>query len=557
MQRYFLPELCSVEKPDRYVFFGFWEMKTNCNFVFLNKTMRIYFFIFLWLTTLFSHADGDSYYRFSATSEYAFRYNSQGISESDKYFIREIARINFLNLYTTSYTIEYVEELSLKPGSSGSTEIESTIRPTSVKGDITYKKFQLEDVLTPAYCNYHLNVFEGNSLVETIEYKNVKPGKKQTETLQLPLNTGSDFRLEISGIEFGYSETNKKTFSERISQINEYLAFVELSNWFTVKVSLINPDSKQRLLSTFLEIYDLERFCSNLNNQAWAIRKNIPESYEKTLKRNTKKLRADLRRLHTIFTGNLDTLTFDPGLKEYEYAAEMLINIQQAYLKAVEKTHYYYEPVYLRMATFFSHPENWKDLSEKIDRRFPAVPELATSNVLASCFYQAYVRTADRLISGENFNEALLMLRNAESLCEAESGLDCDLDIYHRLSRSTYGIYDSYLRIAHSAMESGKPDMAFQYLMQALKFQQDNSRFIIMQGDVDNALEELAWNYFSLGREYLNNENQAEAFHHLSRSKTIYKELGIETYLGVIEKKIADINFLQNEMIIPEQTESN
>ncbi len=249
-----------------------------------------------------------------------------------------------------------------------------------------------------------------------------------------------------------------------------------------------------------------------------------------------------MRRINTLFGRNTDTLAMTPSAADYHQAAQHLTNLQLDYFSAIKKTYYYFEPVYLKAAGFFESPDGWQKLSGAIDA---ALGKTLTGNSVSSLtpqlcntLYQTYLRTGDSLIAGQNYNEALLILRNAEVLCANLRGTDCSLALYNRLSQATYGIYDAYLRVARSAMEARNLDMAGRYLLRAMDFQLQNSSLIITAGDADKLFEDLAWQYFEQGRELSRNEDRDQALAAFISARDIYTRLGISTFDEALKYEI-------------------
>lgn len=478
----------------------------------------------------------------SVDSVFTFRYDADDPENINSYFVKEIARYNFLNLYNTQYTLSYSLKLSITKTPEGIYMIEPTIKRGKMSGDISYENFDLAEVLRPTAYDFSLWIGT-NSASQTFEFNNLDVGFNEP----LPLNNlnvdpdpfqNVDFK--ISDLSFHYKEVDKTTFQSRINSIHQFLGFYELLNFNLQKSINLDPENPDSLLSTFFKIYDLKRFNEILALDEITI--EIPDTYDQIYRENLRGLNSNLRRLETLFSQNADTLDIVVSNDDLHAAAQTIINLQYDYLSLMNTSNHLFELVFLKVTNFYSSPDDWA--IQEIDLRktlFGKVPvEIANQTIqhFGRMLYNQYITEADTLICNEKFVAAALMVGNATTLCNINPETDCEILTFNKTAQTKYGIFDAYLRVASSAMEKGILDYALKYLLLAKDFQSQNSNIILSSGPVEALMEKLAWKYFENARELCEAENYGEAFDRFASARELYDMIEINTYNDLIDKQM-------------------
>lgn len=503
------------------------------------KPRFIIFLIFLhW--SYFAKASSPLEVTLSENAVYAFRFGVANTPALNNYFVKEIARYNYLNLYKTEYTLDFELEVKISERAEGFYELETGITQRGMEGDIYYEKFDLSEVLTPSCFGFKIKVRDGDfekSLsiadLKTNQNNLVKIGNKKDLPFVNP-------EFEIGEIEFLYADTDKKRFEEKIITINDYLAFYDLLDFNLTKAAEINPDEKPNVLPAFFKIYDLKRFRKMMQENYPGL--NIPEEYDVHFRDNLKKIDIQVRRLETIFAQNTDTLSLSFSTNDLVIASDVIIKMQNNYLEALRKSNYLFEPVYLQITDFFCSAKDWMNLGDELHKMASenTAPEIFEGLLadLNSQLYQSYTTEAELQIANENYTVALLFLNNAETLCSIHPDTDCELFTFHKLSQSKYGIYDSYLSVANSASNANNPELAYKYLKLAKAFQQKNNNLILTSGVVDINLENLAWVLLNKGNNQLKEGTPEEALNSFVAAQEIYQLINVHTYDDLLEKQI-------------------
>ncbi len=467
---------------------------------------------------------------------YAFRFSTVAVPELNNYFIKEIARYNYLNLYKTQYTLYYELEVKLSGSPDGNYEAQSMLKRHKMEGDIFYEKFDLSDVLMPSGCRYELVGSDGAAVAE-INFDNRKGAE--------PINITHDVNLaapgfKISNIAFSYDDADRLAFEKRLTEIHRYLAYYELLDFNLEKAVRLQPDDADRLPEDFFRAYDIFRFQNAL--QQYQSQFEVPEIYNSHFIKNQKNLNAQVRRLHTMLEQTGGQVTEPFGQQALEAASQTAIGLQQQYLQKLKTTHYLYEPQYLATANFLATDvdlANMSDLfSQLLTDHLSETTQLSLNEAIDENLYRAYVSAAGTMMKNESYNEALLMLGNAQTLCNAHPDDDCELYLFHQLSKARYGIYDSYLKVAATARKADNPQMALKYLLLARDFQRNNSNLILSSGAVDRALDELAWYALQLAGERQQKQKDQQALDDYHCAQQIYQILGVDKYHDVIDRNI-------------------
>lgn len=474
---------------------------------------------------------------------YAFRFSNNPAPALNNYFIKEIARYNYLNLYKTQYTLYYELEVKLTGSPHGSYQAQSVLKRQKMEGDILYQHFDLSDVLMPSGCSFELVGSDG-AAVAVINFDNRKGAE--------PINITHDVNLavqgfKISNIAFSYDDADRLAFEKRIEEIHRYLAYYELLDFNLEKAARLQPEDADRLPEDFFRAYDIFRFQSAL--QQYQASLTVPDFYNDHFINNQKSLNAQVRRLHTLLEQTGGQVTAPFSQQALEVASKTVVGLQQEYLQKLKTTHYLYEPQYLATANFLATNADLMNMTgllrQLLTGHLSEATQLSLNKAIDETLYQAYVSVAETMMKNESYNEALLILGNAQTLCNAHPDDDCELFLFHQLSKARYGIYDSYLKVAATAGKSNNSQMALKYLLLARDFQQTNSNLILSSGAVDRALNQLAWQTLQLAGDRQQQQKNQQALYDYLCAQQIYQILGIDKYHDVIDRNIQKLSSQQ------------
>jgi hypothetical protein len=476
----------------------------------------------------------------SEKAVFVYRFNPATPGHLNSFFVKEIARYNYLNLYTTQYSLTYKLEVQVKETPEGNLLIEPAIAQRHLEGDIFYENFDLSDVLMPQAFGFDL-IISDNYNEKNHRFTNLKFNNSEPLFLSRDFTGAfSDVEFRISNITFNYDEKNKLRFNDRIKGINRFLAHFRLLEFNHDKSGHINPEDPEQLFPNFFRIYDLRRYLTMAEGLKTPF--GIPYEYENAFGENQRKLNAGLRRLETLFKQIADTLNTRITGADFRDAARAIIDLQQDYLTLMNSTNHLYEPVFLPVINFFKSPDDWKAVEAQL--RFSLLPNTGNAasdeflKKLGSSIYAQYLLEADTLIATQKFNEAAIMVAGASTFCQIYPDNNCDILTFNKTAQAAYGIFDSYLRVAKTAMENNKPDFALNYLRLALDFQQQNSHIIISTLLVGQAFEELGWSYLENAMALYDAGMMNEACEYYTSAREIYRMTHVETYNDLIEKHI-------------------
>ena len=130
------------------------------------------------------------------------------------------------------------------------------------------------------------------------------------------------------------------------------------------------------------------------------------------------------------------------------------------------------------------------------------------------------------------------MITGAKTLCEIYPDTDCEILTFNKEAQAKYGIYDSYLHVAKTAMNKNMPALARKYLDLAHKFQHLNKTLILSCNVVEQLLDELAWKFFENAKQFYDIGNYAEALEAYANALEIYDIIDVNTYNDLIEKQM-------------------
>jgi len=520
----------------------------------LKKTYFLFFPFLLFLAVASATEPGG--FSISNKSTCQFRFNPAVGSSLNNFFIKEIAKYNYLELYKTSYTLSFEHTINVEEISPGSYEFSSAMIFYELTGDIFYEGYNLSDVLLPSVLSFDLLVYDKDfRLLKIFNFKDLlvkNPDGEEIYSLETPGKSGLIFKITNTG--FKYSESDKAGFVGRILQINEFLGFLDLSARTTTKAIAINPDDEGTILSNYLKIFDLERFCKVAATTKFDTNLAIPAKDTLAYSQNLKNISTNLRRLKTIFDQNTDTLSAEIGTGEISAAADQIIEIQLGYIESLNNSNYLFQPVYQLMAEMFKKEDSWPLLLNEISEYFAQRPNIRLEQDFEDFFslalYQKHIAKADSFINLENFNDAVLMLESAATVCLNCPKMECDIEVFNKLSKAKFGIYDAYLRIAGQALDKKNPDMAKNYLELARSFQNENRSMIMSEQLTNQNFEILAWEYTERGRQNLKNGASVDALADLWAASGIYQQLKLTNFSAALKNDLEKAFNLKFEELV-------
>ncbi|MBE0639350.1 MAG: hypothetical protein IH598_12595 [Bacteroidales bacterium] len=506
--------------------------------------MKNLFFIILLFTCTpyYLFSDTIPLHHYSGTSFYIFRFGRGEPPDMSNYFVRELANINYVNPYRTSYSIEYGLEVEINALDGNRLEVKSSFLTKKLFGDVAYKEFDLSEVLEPTIYGFSLTVSLGNKNIVLFE-----PGNLTTEEMVVNIvQLEKDFELEkaeyiIANIHSTYDDGAIGRFDRRMSEIHEYLATLELVGYSLDKAHKIDPERENNFFSTYIRIYELESVQSYLQGYRLKPELKVPTQYSSAFQADLVELNSHLRQLRTTLSNTLDLQGYLFDDETYAEAAKTVLSVQADYIGAVTTINHFYEPVFLQMAGFIHSTDDWLKLISDASQTFAALDAETLRKRFSQQLWSSYLAVAEDYFNADKFNEALVMLTSAGVICNSNPEIDCGLQVFHNISKAKFGIYDSYLHIAESAMSVNNLNLARHYLNLARDFQSNNSSLIIIPAAVLNLMEDLAWLYFEEGRKAVREEKWDAALDHLTAAREIYTLLKFTTFDEAIEKELSKI----------------
>ena len=479
-------------------------------------------------------------------ASHIFRYDSTDNHSLKNLFVKEIARLNFLNLHRTEYAMDFDLTVDIHLLSDMKLEIESQLNDGDLKGNIFYKDFDLSDVMMPSSYSFELNLLNGDELIDTIKVNGLNmSAQKQLSTgfsFEVPTE---DIEIELSKVGFAYQETDMLAFEKRVSAINDYLALSELSVYQLGKAVLIDAEDPGEILAAYFQIFDLERYLTILNTGLIEIFFEVPERRTHFLELKLKELNSHQRRLNTLLNQTLISKPIAIDKRQLEKAAETITGMQLAYLDELNRQSFFYEPMYQNMAAYFCGDTSFATVLQQLDEYFNFSDAIENKTLTIGegfndILIEKYLLLSDSLIACEKFHIAETLLESADAVCQATNADESALIVYNKLSTTKWGIYDAYMRVAKSAMDAGNLGMAFKYLETASEFQSFNQTFITTNGFTLVEFEKLAWACFEKGNHEYKSGFFRDALMNYTQSLELYRMLGVLKYEEVILKKIAN-----------------
>jgi len=383
-------------------------------------------------------------------------------------------------------TINFLKEISLRPGKQSSSMIIIRLSGFRLSGYLQYRSFPMTDVLMPSGFRFGLKVSDklDTGTYSVTEFEGNDPGKANTMTFRangISVDTAVD-TLIAGNFFFDYSEACWQRFYARKNLIDDYYASGAMVDSLSLEVQKWDMRVPSQLPFNFIRLSELVRILEIINERDFGKslingggdsrhlqEKNL--ALYKTSRTCFLNLAETLEKQGTIKGfGSLDSINdyFIERLMKYIRLNSLMDNIQgRIYLD------------YLK--TYFSKHVFEKDddiVQSMLIRIFPNARPDTLLSFASESLMQAYRRKAKELITEKQYSDAVLLMENARSMAAVNPYLKIHNGWEHMMSEAVNGIYNSYAGIASSSLEGGNVSFAMEYLQQAEKYREQYPVYI-------------------------------------------------------------------------------
>ncbi len=429
--------------------------------------------------------------------------NTENREHLENHFLKELSRGLGKSHRNTTYSIDYQLTISIiLEKADSSYRIMTDVFINEISGDIFFRDFTLESVLKPSIAIVNIKFSNSpESYVDTVPVTDHDSGRNYPHHDPCRL-TGIhypfSFEIEQTLCKLEYDNADLTHFNDQIRARQDYYASNAIIDT-AFKLLFRLSDHNQSTLSSFSHIVELEHLLYHLENKPFISDLNV-EKYDPL-----------------NFLQKLDNLAY-----RYELARKNLegkAGNAGTHPDKIQLTKFYDDYIFLFLkylnpayhADFYSR-ESYYELGSVIYRKDQLADDanlflkiaFATRmdnysgqmlQTFSDAIYYAWLKQADSSILHQKYNDALVILQNADSFCHHSPYTFCNHNLFQKQAQAKYGLYDSFLTVATKALRSGNSQMAANFINRAHDYQKSNKEFIISDLKVQKLNDSLVAQY--------------------------------------------------------------
>ena len=438
-----------------------------------------------------------------------------------------------------------------------------------VKGETTYRYFDLEQWLTPSLLDISIKIKnEGNSVLRELKFTGLNWQDENFSEKDLKFNMNgfpplSELELEISSVNFRYPDDffyDVVSLQKALMEYYDAEGQINKVNSIIYELDQISPETV--ILDEF-RLCDAEGTIGRLRYAAFQDFSMITDSDPESHIESISQLWTDLKKLRKEFNfviSHIDSLLYEEGIIFLE--KEERGKARNAFERAVSYNNLFI-PAQLSLAAM-ELEDGMPDMALKRLAKFmgqvhPPTYWINDITSFSQKLFEKEIERAGKLAADDRFLDALRILDELDGFCHKINVWECPAELQRSLIDVHYGMYRSYLRVAGRAYESGNFPFAVTYIESARQYQQENSKHISSDRESIRLLQDIADAYFISAERAMLYYDYAMVVRILNEVKELCNKYTflmcrpeIENQLAEAEAKKADAAIFKAEYIVTE-----
>ena len=389
--------------------------------------------------------------------------------------------------------------------------IRITVKEISLSGDVFYRDFLIDELLMPNKLNLQIGIknVEGNVL-ETIYLNNFNFGGGNDTLVEFDSSILLTHGVETHIVKAEYFYSEKKTVELNLwngALTSYYAAGSQLDRAFDL-ISNLDPENLETILVDEFRLCQAESIAGELMFAPFQniniTSKSDPLNIRVRLYQLIRDV-SDLRKRYNFNISHIDSLLFLQANSE-------LAKGNQAKGEELLRRVLIYHPSHLPAHLILARGEI---LSGRVDlainrikpfvgERRPAPGWIGMTKKFASDLFDHQIESAITALENGGYLDAKNKLKILEGFCVASVLWECPETLFSATQMAYHGMYNSFLRVAGMAYNTGKYNLAEFYAEMAINYQFENKKYI---PDAGEAIHLLRLVYIS----YITNAEIAQA----------------------------------------------
>jgi tetratricopeptide (TPR) repeat protein len=442
----------------------------------------------------------------SEQATYTFRYapENDGVIGTTNFFIRELARYNMATLQNTSFTYHYVDARKIEKTEPYTYKVTIALSGTNCSGDIHYRGFDISDILKPDNADFELIIVENGNYIHREMFSDIRAFDESFFATSVfeSLDESGNFDVLVSDIRFYSDDSDKALFTRRINLIDSYYASIEAMDIIIGELSTLKYLPGQ-LIKNLVKVKESERILDVIKRSEFNHSINIDNHDVAGYRNKLAQFQMHLETARERLQRNVNAFDAINPKRTVAMIAETYVEeISRFFFRSQSVSHtlqsYYFGLGYVDFnASLISSLQT--DLPELLRKAgYESITGFAIKKFKAEIF-ESFIDQANYFLEKEQFNVAKGLLINGSRFYQSVYGRSAPVELNILLSKSNYGIYNSYLHLIDRAVDIGNYGLAENYMEKATRFQAENTSTIISNNHILKITEKLVDLYISKG----------------------------------------------------------
>jgi len=491
----------------------------------------------------------------SYRSSYKFPFFKSATADEKRtnYVLQQISYDNSISFSALHLELSYALTVKAHRIANHQTDLSLIFNIGELSGDTCIRKMDISAYLLPSICTFEYILY--NKKTSEVYKQEMIYNQLNNGGLNINLIIPNDLNRDELGVEFYglsiyYSEQDVMRLKSFVSLIEDYYASARLLDSLLLKALNWRPDNEKDLVLNYFKINEFNRVCSIIENKEFEKSLDLKKNDPAHLLKKISELSAMKRRLRTLLNEGLK------GSKLYfpneMILAQEIVGCQRQYEDFMKGADFY-NSRFLDELSQINYSNAWftnihsffvKGLNKNQQSR---VNEYFESFVIA--LRNAHQSVAEQLLQSKKYTQASIHIENTRllfgALNESDKKILGDLQ-----SRAVYGLYHSYLSIAHRALSVPNVELARLYLDKALTYRNTNAAYIQNDDAISNAYRQLVQELIAKAA-ILKKDNQfPEATSFLMEAIEICREIRAFNFEQDIKLELQDIYKLETYEIM-------
>ena len=479
--------------------------------------------------------------------EIVFKYNPyEKASSIPNIFISKMAKSQSKIRSYYSYKISTKSSFVLKKKKNNKYQIVIKLDSSKIEGNFNYKSFNFKNIIVPSKVFLTYNLVELNSKVKTLKQINIpikQPRVILFDSIFADSTKVGAYGLANEKLNYSYSDKQKNNFEMAIQNINKYYEEGKKLDEINSEISRLDINNIDKIQLQSIDMKYLAKRYRKLKMSEYASSLSLATTdpagiYISFI--NTGELVDSLNQRYQKLAKQLDSLLY---VKAMNLSDSNNTEAIKYFNKSLQVNPNNVSSIYQLALIDFKNGELLK-AEEKLNKVLSITQEEIKVNELAN---KTYVSMLDKAIdwnNNENYNESLILLKEAKKFCQQNSNIIvCNTKQEQSIQAAYYGMYISYVSIAGASIQSGRLKMTEDYLNTAYEYQQNNPQAIESTKEVDALYTLLITEYLSKSLVAKNNFEKSKAEELFSKADSIsnkHKLKDASSFISEVRKKLDD-----------------